>query len=103
MRVLRNWYQKFRVKLKFQISTSKKHDFPPFLERNKEMCIAIKTYTRENLAKVSSEMLCQYLHDTFLSYLAMMRAFLNNAHIPKKVWSPPMVNECWLLRKMARE
>jgi hypothetical protein len=65
-RVVRNWYQKFRVKRKFQVSASKKHDLPPFLERNKELCISIKTYVRENLAELSSEMLCQYLHNTLL-------------------------------------
>jgi hypothetical protein len=65
-RVVRNWYQKFRVKRKFQVSTSKKHDLPPFLERNKKLCISIKIYVRENLAVLSSEMLCQHLHNTLL-------------------------------------
>jgi hypothetical protein len=46
-----------------------KHDLPPFLERNKELCISIKTYVRENLAEPSSEMLCHYLHNTLLAIM----------------------------------
>jgi hypothetical protein len=34
-RVVRNWYQKFRLKQKFQLRASVKHNLPPFLERNK--------------------------------------------------------------------
>ena len=48
-RVVRNWYQKFRVKRKFQLRASAKHDLPPFLERNKELCMKIKEYVRKRL------------------------------------------------------
>jgi hypothetical protein len=68
-RVVRNWYQKFRVKRKFQLRASVKHDLPPFLERNKEICISLKTYIREHLAELSSEMVCEYLHNTVLPML----------------------------------
>ena len=46
-----------------------KHDLPPFLERNKELCIKIKEYVCEHLAELSSEMLCEYLHNTVLPML----------------------------------
>jgi hypothetical protein len=68
-RVVRNWYQKFRVKRKFQLWASVNHDLPPFLERNKEICISLKTYIREHLADLSSEMVCDYLHNTVLPML----------------------------------
>jgi hypothetical protein len=36
------------------------------LEWNKELCFSIEPYVRKNLAKLSSEMICQYLHNTLL-------------------------------------
>jgi hypothetical protein len=67
--VVRNWYQKFRVKRKFQLRASTKHDLPPFLERNTELCMKIKECVREHLAELSSEMLYEYLHNTVLPML----------------------------------
>ncbi len=46
-RVVRNWYHKFRVKRKFQLRASTKHNLPPFLERIKELCMKIKEYVLE--------------------------------------------------------
>ncbi len=68
-RVVRNWYQKFRVKRNFQLRASAKHDLPPFLERNKELCMKIKEYVCKHLAELSSELLCEYLHNTVLPML----------------------------------
>jgi hypothetical protein len=69
LRVVRNWYQKFRVKQKFKSRASLKHDLPLFLERNEELCIKIKKYVSEHLAELSSEMLRKYLHNTVLPML----------------------------------
>jgi hypothetical protein len=46
-----------------------KHDLPPFLERNKEICISLKTYIHEHLEELSSKMVCEYLHNTMLPML----------------------------------
>jgi hypothetical protein len=67
-RVVRNWYQKFRVKRKFIVKNSR-HDLPPFLERNPELVLKIKEYIREHLSELSSEMLCEHLHNNVLPVL----------------------------------
>jgi hypothetical protein len=54
---------------KIRTSASVKHDLPPFLERNKEICISLKTYIHEQLAELSTEMVCEYLHNTGLPML----------------------------------
>jgi hypothetical protein len=46
-----------------------KHNSSPFLKRNKDICIKIKEYVCEHLGKLSSEMLCEYLHNTVLPML----------------------------------
>jgi hypothetical protein len=46
-----------------------KHNLPPFLERNGGLCLKIKEYARKHLAELSSEMLCEYLHNTVLPML----------------------------------
>jgi hypothetical protein len=51
---------------KFQTTVSKNHNLPPFLERNKELCIRIQIFCKENLAELGCEMLCEYLHNTVL-------------------------------------
>jgi hypothetical protein len=68
-RVVRKWNQPFRVKQKFQLRASLKHDLPLFLERNKVLYIKIKEYVCEYLAELSLEMLCEYLHNTVLPML----------------------------------
>jgi hypothetical protein len=67
--VVRNWYQKVKVKQNFQLRASTKHDLPPFLERNTELCMKIKECVHEHLAELSSELLYEYLHNTVLPML----------------------------------
>ncbi len=43
-----------------------KHSLPQFLEQNKDICLSIKQYARENLHKLSIEFLSEYLHDVIL-------------------------------------
>jgi len=62
-RVVRNYYQEFRVKRKFQARVAGKHNLPPFLEQNKEVCTSLQQYAREHLSELSVELICEYLHD----------------------------------------
>ena len=43
-----------------------KLSLPQFLEQNKDICLSIQQYARENLHKLSIEFLREYLHDVFL-------------------------------------
>ncbi len=65
-RAVRNCYQEFRVKRKFQVRVAGKHNLPPFLEQNKEVCTLLQQYARENLSELSVELICEYLHDTVI-------------------------------------
>jgi hypothetical protein len=67
--VVRNWYQNFQMKRKLAMKTKTKHDLPPLLERNQELCIQIKEYVCEHLAELSSEMLCEYMHNVVMPIL----------------------------------
>ncbi len=62
-RVVRDYYQEFRVKRKFQARVAGKHNLPPCLEQNKEVCTSLQQYARENLSQLSVEQICEYLHD----------------------------------------
>jgi hypothetical protein len=42
--VMRNYYQEFRVKRKFQESVAGNHNLPPLLEQNKEVCTSLQQY-----------------------------------------------------------
>jgi hypothetical protein len=46
-KVMRNYYQEFRVKRKFQESVAGNHNLPPFLEQNKEVCTSLQQYARD--------------------------------------------------------
>ena len=63
---MRNYYQEFRVKRKFQARVAGKHNLPPFLEQNKEVCTSLQQYAREHLSELSVELICEYLHDTVI-------------------------------------
>ena len=63
------WYHDFRETRAFQIPTQPKHNFPPFLDLNSDVCEAIKKYAYENLATMSIEMMSQYIHSTILPQL----------------------------------
>jgi hypothetical protein len=65
-RVIRNHYQEFRVKWKFQARVAVKDNLPPFLEQNKEVCTSLQQYAREHLSELSVELICEYLHDTVI-------------------------------------
>ena len=64
--VMRNYYQEFRVKRKFQARFARKHNLPPFLEQNKEVCTSLQQYAREKLGELSVELICEYLHGTVI-------------------------------------
>ena len=66
-RTIRNWYQDFRVKRKFKmICLYSKHNLPPFLQQNKDICQSMQQYGREHLHELSMELMCEYLHATIL-------------------------------------
>ena len=73
-RTVRNWYADFRVRRKFTIHTlPDKHNLPRFLQENKDMCIKIEEYARENLRELSCEMMCEYIHETILPQMVKER------------------------------
>ncbi len=43
-----------------------KHSLPQFLEQNKDICLSIQQYARENLNKLLIEFLSEYRHDAIL-------------------------------------
>ncbi len=51
------------------MKTKSKHDLPPLLERNQELCIKIKEYICEHLAELSSELLCDYMQNVVMTIL----------------------------------
>jgi hypothetical protein len=58
---------RFREKRKFQINQANaKHNLPPFLAENKEICTSLQQYARENLSELSVELICEYLHETVI-------------------------------------
>ena len=59
-------YRKFQQSQKFRICVSKKHDLPPFLQQNPDICTMIKTYTQKNLPDLSIEFLAEYIHTTII-------------------------------------
>ena len=67
-RTVRNWYQDFRAKRKFRVNAllPGKHNLPPFLQQNADICERIQQYAREHLHELSIEFMCEYLHDCIL-------------------------------------
>ena len=63
---VKRWYHSFRVKRRFTVPTKQKHNLPPFLELNPDVCSALKTYACANLNKLSIEMMVEYLHNTII-------------------------------------
>jgi hypothetical protein len=57
------------MKRKFVMKTKSKHDLPLLLERNQKLCIKIKEYVHEHLAELSSDMLCEYMHNVITPIL----------------------------------
>jgi hypothetical protein len=57
------------MKRKFAIKTKSKHDLPPLLKRNQELCIKIKEYVCEHLSELSSEILFEYMHNVVMPIL----------------------------------
>jgi hypothetical protein len=80
-RVVRNWYQNFRMKRKFVMKTKPKYDLPPLLERNQELCIKIKEYVREHLSELSSEMLCEYMHNVVMPILVKDETWMEKENV----------------------
>jgi len=72
-RVVRNYYQDFRRKRKFQVKLLQKHNLPPFLEQNKDICTALQQYAREHLSELSVELICEYLDETVLPKMVKER------------------------------
>ena len=58
---VKRWYRSFRLKRRFAVPIKQKHNLPPFLELNPDVCSALKTYACANL-----EMMVEYLHNTLL-------------------------------------
>ena len=67
--VIRNWYKQYKVKHKFYLCFSSKHDLPLFLHDNKDICSSIQRYACENLAELSVELLYTYIHGVSLPLL----------------------------------
>jgi hypothetical protein len=41
---VKRWYHSFRLKRRFAVPIKQKHNLPPFLELNPDVCSALKTY-----------------------------------------------------------
>jgi hypothetical protein len=79
-RTIQRWYQEFRQKRKLKISNLPgKHNLPPFLQQNKDVCIKIQQYARENLPQLSIELILEYLHHIILPEMVKQRAGLAEA------------------------
>ncbi len=72
-RILRNYYQAFRCKRKVQVKVLEKDNLPPFLEQNKDICMAMQQYIRELLSELSVELICEYLDETVLPKMVKER------------------------------
>ena len=51
-----------------------KHNLPPFLQQNKDICQSIQQYGHEHLHELSMELMCEYLHDMILPKLVKEQA-----------------------------
>ena len=65
-KTIEKWYRGFRAKRCFCIPLKKKHNLPPFLELNPDVCTAIKEYGKCNLGIMSVEMMSLYLHTVII-------------------------------------
>jgi hypothetical protein len=64
--IVRNYYQDFRLRRKFQFRILGGDNLPPFLEQNKDVCTTMQQYAREHLSELSVELMCEYLDKTVL-------------------------------------
>ena len=62
------WYRNFCETRTFMVSSAK-HNLPPFLQQNPDICSSITTYTKEHLAELSIELLSEYIHETIVPKL----------------------------------
>jgi hypothetical protein len=60
------WYRSFHFKWKFTRPPCKKHNVPPFLQKNPDICSAMQQHGREHLADLSIEMMVEYIHNIVL-------------------------------------
>ena len=65
-KTIEKWYRNFREKRKFCIPLKAKHNLPPFLELNPDVCSAIKEYACSKLSTLSVEMMSEYIHNVVL-------------------------------------
>ena len=65
-RTVMEWYRSFRVRRKLARPPRKKHNLPPFLQLNPDVCSAIQQYGREHLVDLSIEMMVEYIHGIVL-------------------------------------
>jgi glutamate racemase len=72
-RIVRNYYQDFRLKRKFQVRVLGRDNLPPFLEQNKDICTAMQQYAREHLSELSVELMCEYLDEMVLPKMVKER------------------------------
>ena len=54
---VKRWYRNFRAKRKVAVPVKQKHNLPPFLELNPDICSALKTFACSNLNILSIEMM----------------------------------------------
>ena len=67
---VKKWYRHFRSKRKFIVPTRHKHNLPPLLELNPDICSAIKKYACSNLNILTIELVAEYIHHTILPEMA---------------------------------
>jgi hypothetical protein len=65
-KTIEKWYRGFRGKRLFCIPLKSKHNLPPILDLNPDVCAAIKEYGRANLGTMSVELMSQYIHNVIL-------------------------------------
>jgi len=85
-RVLRNWYQNFRRNRKLIVNCTSKHNLPPFLQQNTDVCTKIVQYAKENLSQLSVEFLLEYLHDVVLPQMVKERHGIDKNNVSDEIY-----------------
>ena len=65
-KTIEKWYRNFHEKRKICIPLKAKHNLPPFLDLNSDVCHAMKGYATPNLGTLSVEMMSEYIHHVIL-------------------------------------
>ena len=84
METVMKWYRHFHVTWKFCLPYQKKHNMPPFLQQNPDICTLIQQYGHENLMRTSIKFMSEYIHNTILPQMVnerittMMMLAINN-------------------------